>query len=88
MESKNKKNSLKDSKQNEQEKLINQYTKIDKEKIGYDGVYHRLKYSTTWLRKYVKKALKGEDFDYDWTIRVFKYAKFASLFKDSDLLLS
>ena len=30
MESKNKKNSLKDSKQNEQEKLINKYTKIDK----------------------------------------------------------
>ena len=30
MESKNKKNSLKDSKQNEQEKLINNYTKIDK----------------------------------------------------------
>ena len=31
MESKNKKNSLKDSKQNEQEKLINKYTKIEKD---------------------------------------------------------
>lgn len=65
--------------------ISNVTPKIDKEKIGYDGVYHRLKYSTTWLRRYVKKALKGDAGDYNWTIRVFKYAKFASLFKDSDL---
>jgi hypothetical protein len=48
-------------------------------KEGYTGPAHRIKYSTEWLRKYVKKALNGNAGDYDWTIRVFKYAKLANV---------
>ena len=64
--------------------LQNVTIKIDDNKIGYEGPRHQKKYDTGWLRKEVKKALKGTARDYDWTIRVFKYAKFAALFNNSD----
>lgn len=59
---------------------------IDKEKIGYTGPIHRIKYSTEWLRKYVKKALKGQAGDYNWTIRVFNIGKFGSLLSESEAM--
>ena len=52
---------------------------IDKDKEYYTGYGHRIKYSTEWLRRYVKKALKGNAGDYSWAIRVFNYAKMASV---------
>ena len=48
-------------------------------KEGYTGPQHRIKYSTEWLRRYVKKALKGNAGDWDWTIRVFNYGKMANI---------
>ena len=56
---------------------------IDKDKQGYTGPQHRIKYSIEWLRRYVKKALKGNAGDYDWTIRVFNYGKMASVTPDN-----
>ena len=64
--------------------IMNTTSKIDDNKVGYEGPRHQKYYDTSWLRKYVKKALKGIAGDYDWTIRVFKYAKFAALFNKSD----
>lgn len=58
--------------------------KIDKDKCGYTGPTHRLRYSTEWLRKYVKKALKGQGGDYNWTIRVFNYAKLGSVLTEAE----
>lgn len=55
--------------------VMNTEPEIVDGKEGYTGPMHRIKYSTEWLRRYVKKALKGNGVDYDWTIRVFKYAK-------------
>lgn len=55
--------------------VMNTEPEIVDGKEGYTGPMHRIKYSTEWLRRYVKKALKGNGGDYDWTIRVFKYAK-------------
>ena len=52
---------------------------ISDTKEGYTGPQHRIKYSTEWLRRYVKKALKGNAGDWDWTIRVFKYGKMANI---------
>lgn len=65
--------------------VSNATPEISKDKIGYTGPKHRLTYNTEWLRKEVKKALKGAAGDYDWTIRVFKYAKFGSILNDSDM---
>lgn len=59
---------------------------IDKDKCGYTGVQHQKIYSTDWLRKYVKKALKGQAKDYDWTIRAFNYGKLGSILTDVDFL--
>lgn len=59
--------------------------KIDKNKIGYEGPIHRMKYSTKWLHDYVKKAMAGNSGDYQWTIRVFKYAKFGSVLANNQL---
>lgn len=59
--------------------------KLDKEKVGYTGPTHSKKYSTEWLRKYVKKAIKHQAGDYDWTIRAFNYAKFGSLLNKTQL---
>ena len=49
---------------------------------GYTGPKHQKKYDLEWIRKNVKKALKGTAGDYDWIIRVFNYAKFASLLSE------
>lgn len=57
---------------------------ISKDKIGYTGPQHRKTYSTEWLRKYVKQAIKGQANDYNWTIRVFNYGKFGSILTDAD----
>lgn len=57
---------------------------VDKDKCGYTGFHHRKTYSTDWLRRYVKKALKNQAGDYDWTIRVFNYAKFGSIINPQD----
>ena len=48
-------------------------------KEGYTGPAHRIKYSTDWLRRHVKKAIKGTAGDWGWTIRVFNYAKMANI---------
>ena len=55
--------------------LMNTVPEIVDGKEGYTGPVHRRKYDTDWLRRYVKKAVKGNAGDYDWTIRVFKYGK-------------
>ena len=55
--------------------VVNTEPEIVDGKEGYTGPIHRIKYSTEWLRRYVKKALKDNGGDYGWTIRVFKYAK-------------
>jgi hypothetical protein len=57
---------------------------IDKDKCGYTGAQHRITYSTEWLRRYVKKALKGQGGDYDWTIRAFNYAKLGSVLTEAE----
>ena len=54
-------------------------------KYGYTGTTkHQIKYDLEWIRKNVKKALKGTAGDYDWIIRVFKYGKFASILSEKE----
>ena len=59
--------------------------KLDDKKLGYTGPSHMKRYSTEWLRRYVKRAVKGEKFDYSWTIRAFNYAKFGSILNKTQL---
>lgn len=59
--------------------IMNTEPEIVDGKEGYTGPMHSRKYSTDWLRKYVKKALKSNAGDYNWTIRVFKYGKLGNV---------
>ena len=58
---------------------MNTEAEIADGKEGYTGPKHRIKYSTEWLRRYVKKAIKGNGGDYNWTVRVFKYGKLGNV---------
>lgn len=59
--------------------------KLDDKKLGYTGPWHQKRYSTEWVRRYVKRAVKGDKFDYSWTIRIFNYAKFGSILNKTQL---
>ena len=59
--------------------VMNTEAEIADGKEGYTGPKHRIKYPTEWLRRYVKKALKGNGGDYNWTVRVFKYGKLGNV---------
>lgn len=56
---------------------------VDPSKTGYTGPSHRLRYSTEWLRKYVKRAMKGEK-DYLWAFRVLNMGKMGTVVSVSD----
>ena len=58
----------------------------DKDGNFYTGPHHSpLKYSTAWVLKRVRSAMKNPDSDHGWATRIFNYGKFGSIIPDNKL---
>lgn len=65
--------------------VTNTKSVYDKDGNFYTGPAHRIKYSTAWVLKYVRNAMKNPDGDYGWAIRIFNYGKFGSILPDNKI---
>ena len=56
---------------------------IDGKEYYEGGIRHAIKYTFASWDSYIKKALKGQTFDYDWTARDYYMCKLASVLSES-----